>query len=133
MCFRPRFALAREMLVSLHGKFHERRCDVVGEDGGWERTSYASKWFARTACTRKAVLLYCPPDNSATLRSSHGGQSETAKFICKGYDTVDASDGRISFRGFLQGFCGPHSETGGDCALSFSTRTETKEIWRINK
>ena len=59
-------------------------------------------------------------DNSATLRSSHGGQSETAKFICKGYDTVDASDGRISFRGFLQGFCGPHSETGGDCALSFS-------------
>ena len=92
MYFRRVFALAREMLVSRHGKFHERRCDVVGEDGGWERTSYASKWFARTACTRKAVLLYCPPDNSATLRSSHGGQSETAKFNCKGYDTVDASD-----------------------------------------
>ena len=41
--------------------------------------------------------------------------------------------GRISFRGFLQGFCGPHSETSGDCALSFSTRTETKETWRMNK
>ena len=40
---------------------------------------------------------------------------------------------RISFRDFLQGFRGPHSETGGDYAISFSTRTETKETWRINK
>ena len=42
---------------------------------------------------------------------------------------MDASDGRISFRGFLQGFCGPHSETGGDCALSFSTGNEAKRDW----
>ena len=116
-----------------HESFHERKHSAVEKDGGQERTVWSNQWFARTACARKTVLLYCPPDNSTALRSSHGGQSETAKFICKGYDTVDASDGRISFRGFLQGFCGPHSETGGDCALSFSTGNDTKETWRINK
>ena len=49
MCFRPHFALAREMLVSRHGKFHGRRRSVVEEDGGRWRTVYASKWFTRTA------------------------------------------------------------------------------------
>ena len=72
-------------------------------------------------------MLYYSSDNSTTLRSSHGGQSETAKFICKVYDTVDASYGRISFRAFLQGFCGPHSESDRETAPSlFPVGTETE-------
>ena len=108
--------------VMLLERIADGREPVTPVNGSRERLAHARP-FCYTA--RQTIQQHCVRRMVARV--------ETAKFICKGYDTVDASYGRISFRGFLQGFCGPHSETGGDCALSFSTRTETKETWRINK
>ena len=130
MCFRPVFALAREMLVSRHGKFHGRRRSVVEEDGGRWRTVYASKWFTRTAysptskgeitmseyckyCGTSArdarTLLngWCPKHPSGPSKGKHalyeGG--ERSEYVC-----VYCGTKNRSLSSLLNGWCPKHPD-----------------------
>ena len=87
-----------------------------------ERLAHARP-FCYTA--RQTIQQHCVRRMVARVKPQNSSARATIRWMCP--------TGRISFRGFLQGFCGPHSETGGDCALSFSFRSETKETRRTNK
>lgn len=96
---------------------------VTPVNGSRERLAHVSSFCYTTH--RQTIQQHCVRRMVARVKP----QNSTAKASIRWMRPI----GRISFRDFLQGFCGPHSETGGDCALSFSTGNKTKETWRTSK